>query len=207
MSEQTASNQLEIAHTVRDALRKVRRGAVDGAINPDQMQALAKNTTDQFARTLLSIKNPTQLKPEDRDRQVESHLEALNHYVKGLIPQQVGNEKLLNTGQKLDQNSLLLMLSVLTKKSYLDKNLGVDDNQIIVPLSTGATMLAITAYLHELPIYFAAVSGDYAKTFIPPLDTNRGTIIIDDVVGRQVNKIAKDLKDQGHTQIKTTGLI
>src|SRR5690606_25764347 len=125
MSEQTASNQLEIAHTVRDALRKVRRGAVDGAINPDQMQALAKNTTDQFARTLLSIKNPTQLKPEDRDRQVESHLEALNHYVKGLIPQQVGNEKLLNTGQKLDQNSLLLMLSVLTKKSYLDKNLGV----------------------------------------------------------------------------------
>ena len=174
----------------RGGLRRIRAAAVSGEITPEEMQQSAKELMDRYAKALLSINMKTLLKPRDQEQGSQTHVDELNEYVKNLLP----NTKGLNlVGNPLDPTFPMMVCRVFAREGYA-KKLETEKNDIYALLSTGAIALSVLSYVHEIPVYVAAVNEGRDRAVISSIKKSKENArIIDDVVGNQVNVVRNAL--------------
>lgn len=188
MSENKQALQMTLA--ARDTLRRIRQAAVSGAISPNEMQYHAKETMDAFAKALLQLKKPEMLKPEDAE---VDHISHLNRYTNELF---LEHEKLNTAGNPIGEDFVNMLITVFSRPTY-PKKFDHENSGVVALLSTGALALAISSYLYDVSVFVAAVDKEKTRAVIADLDKEK-VVVVDDVVGRQVNVVGQELKNRGH---------
>jgi len=183
------SSFLSEAKATRGALRRARDAAVRGKISPGEMQEISTQVLDKFAKALLEIKNSNLLKPKDIHPEI-SHVEVLNNYVASLLR----NEQPLNlAGNPLD-DSIVNSFYLVIPRLCLFKVEGTES--MIALLSTGALAMAVFSYLHEVPLYVAAVDANRQNAILLNIP-GRNAVVVDDIVGAQAKLVGENLRSGG----------
>jgi hypothetical protein len=184
--------KIELTKKARTVLRRIRASAIDNSIDSKEMHQMASHIVEAFGNFRLGNKTMDSLEQTIND-----------------LPETIGDRTISHGGQGIRSDLLIFSEQILPNRHYLAKR-EIDENTVLVmPLSTGPILMALSITQNNIPLYYSAVSEDYSKIVISPdIPKNKSVLVMDDVVGRQSRLTTATLEKSGYqVRTTTTGLL